>query len=95
MKISCDNCGDVTEVILDGYSVGDRQLEDCDFKVTLVDGQVTVDTKEDWSKNSYTKGLNKDYWLKRAQQCAEDWDVFQCCKCGDDAYVEVEEESAI
>lgn len=60
---------------LNGYYVGDRQLEGVMFKLFLDEkGFLEVSTAED--SVSYMATLNEDYWLSVALATAEGWDIF-------------------
>ncbi len=77
-------CGEIDHITFDGYDFGDRQLEQVMFKASIEDGKVVVNTVDDWSKNSYLKGLNKKHWLKEAKEHQADLDVATCPNCGND-----------
>lgn len=77
-------CGEITHVIFDGYSFGDRMLEGVMFKASLNDNEVVVDTVEDWNTHPYLIGLNRDHWVKEAERHIKDLDIATCPNCGND-----------
>lgn len=64
-----DHLEEVEELWMDGYQVGERQLEGLPIKITIEDGALTCTA--DWPK-----GLDADYWAKRAAEVARHHDVF-------------------
>jgi hypothetical protein len=72
----------VSCLYLNGYSFGDRILEDLVVKLTIVDGKLTAHA--DWPK-----GLDADYWAERAVEFAMDMDVFSSTKAldNDDGFI--------
>lgn len=77
-------CGEIDHVLFDGYSIGERILEQVMFKVFLKDGEIAVDSKDEWDKDPYLSGLNKNYWMERALNFAKKNDIATCPKCGND-----------
>ncbi len=77
-------CGEIDYVLFDGYSFGDRILEGVMFKAYYEDNELKVDPVDDWDKDTYLKGLNKEHWMKLALSHAKDLDIAQCPKCGND-----------
>ena len=83
MKAECWNCGVVEEFKIDGYSFGDRLLEGVMFTINK-EGKARIQEED----AGYFKGLNKEHWLKLAEECAgaggEGVDDGVCLQCGGD-----------
>ena len=61
--------------LMDGYSVGDRLLEDVMFVCKIEDGKLNVIGVDEDSK-PYFSELNEKLWMERAQKYAQDYDMF-------------------
>lgn len=85
---NCENCGNITKVLVDGYPFGDRLLEGVMFTVTIKSNKLECNLPSD----DYTKGLNIPHWekecLEYVGECKNDV-VGQCVKCDSDALYEV------
>jgi len=80
LRFFCDNadekgnsipdsgCGEIPNVVFDGYAFGDKLLEQVMFKAWPKDGEVFIDTVEDWDNDAYLKGLNKEHWCSEAKK---------------------------
>lgn len=79
---TCDQCGVVDHVLVDGYSFGDRLLERVLFEVRAVRGrpQVTVTAEA----AAYFEGLNTTHWLRAARTYVRTADLFICPHCHSD-----------
>jgi len=62
----------VQEVFFDGYTFGDRLLEDVIFKARIKNGKVFVEITKDCAE--YFKELNQKKWLKEAKEFVEGLD---------------------
>jgi len=78
-NMTCDNCGKVEHVLIDGYCFDDRLLEDVEFEVRVVNDKVKVVVEE--SAKPYFETLNEKLWLKRAKEFAEETDIVECPYC--------------
>lgn len=76
---TCDQCGVVDHLLVDGYDFGDRLLESVLFEVRAVRGrpQVTVTAAD----AAYFQTLNTTRWLREARSYVRDADVFICPHC--------------
>ena len=84
MKFNCLNCGDIDEAIFDGYPFGDRLLEGIKFVAKKNDdGTCEVRPQNDIYFH-YLGEINMKYWLGCAKTFAEQNDIFECPKCGED-----------
>jgi len=63
-------------------------LEGVLFKAFYEDGQLKVESVEDWDSNPYLSGLNKDLWLTEALSYVQSIDVVSCPHCGNDVAIE-------
>jgi hypothetical protein len=63
----CWNCGQDKDFQIDGYSFGDRLLEDVMFTVTFKDGKVEV-AYPNWESDPYMSGINTPYWCELIQE---------------------------
>jgi len=85
MKFDCETCGKIDEALFDGYFFGDRILEGVMFKARKNDdGTCEVESVDEWDKDPYLVGLNKELWMKRAKEFAEANDIFTCPTCKQD-----------
>ena len=89
MKLMCECCGEVKELQFDGYHFGDRLLEGVMFIASVEDGKLAVRFKE--PHDPYLKRLNKKEILEEALEFAEGNDIFQCCDCGEDSWIDTGE----
>lgn len=78
----CETCGEIEMVLLDGYSFGDRLLEDVMFEITKEGDKFTAKISKECE--DYFEDLNKEKWLKEAEKYASTNDIFTCPKCGGD-----------
>lgn len=60
--------------IFDGYSVGDRVLEDVRFIVKIENGKLNPSIHPDDAH--YFSTLNEEYWLDRVTEYVQDYDLF-------------------
>jgi hypothetical protein len=83
----CSSCGhQFDELLIDGYSFGDRLLEGVMFTVRVKKGNPKV-VGVDASSQAYFSQLNQSMWLKEAQAYMEgNWDdvLGACPKCRED-----------
>jgi hypothetical protein len=83
----CTGCGNEPKfVLLNGYSFGDRLLEDVMFKVVIENNKfkclgVTEDSQ------SYFNDLNTKKWMKECEEYASDNDAFTCSTCKEDIFL--------
>lgn len=71
MKLFCDQCGNITKALYDGYAIGDRVLEGVMFEVEVVGNKLlTKDVVA--SAKDYFSDLNEAKWLKEANLSLED-----------------------
>jgi hypothetical protein len=85
MKFDCRECGKVDEAIVQGQWVGDVQLEELQFIVSLDDKHKARVKLDEYNQYIFDDlGLSEKVWFKRVKEFAEQNDVFQCAKCGDD-----------
>ena len=94
-KFTCEDCGELDYVLIDGYNVGDRVLEDVKFVFYKLKNGDTIlaencilenGHQHKWEEDSYLKTLNKEYWLKQITDFGSpnpDMYEFECPKCGD------------
>lgn len=60
-----------------GYDFGERALEGVWLKAVInFDGTLSVEWPEKEKDNAYLKTLNKNHWLQRAREYAEENDLF-------------------
>lgn len=86
MKFDCETCGKIDEVLMDGYSFGERILEGVKFKVKKNDDATcVVESVDDWDTDPYLRGLNEKHWMGAAKASAESEDFFECPTCHGDA----------
>lgn len=64
----------VDTAYIDGYHFGDRLLEGVMFRVTVKDGDLSVEVIEQCKK--YFSRLNQEMWLGAALAYAKDNDIF-------------------
>ena len=94
MKLFCEDCGELDYILLNGYTIGDRVLEDVMFvfvlkkgNIVLADKCVLYDNKfTTWKQDSYLKTLNDKYWLKQIKSAGSpkpELELFECPKCHD------------
>lgn len=76
---TCDTCGQIDHVLMDGYVFGDRILEGVMFKV-MPDLSVSIAPEN----AEYFKDLNQKKWLKAAKEHAKENDIATCPKCQGD-----------
>jgi hypothetical protein len=62
------------EAYVDGYSFGDRLLEGVMFRITLVGNKFKAEVPPEFA--TYMEDLNEKKWLKAAEECCEEIDVF-------------------
>lgn len=88
----CHDCGPVTEVLVDGYAIGDRLLEGVMFKATIKGSKVSVAAPADTLDYLKKQGVNAKTWEKRIREYINDdpdsIDGAQCAKCGGDVFVD-------
>lgn len=68
MKFMTDN-GEVSEAIMDGYLIGDRQLEGVRFVFTIENNNLKVRVHKD-DKEYFTQ-FNQEYWFNEALEYIE------------------------
>jgi hypothetical protein len=61
--------GEVSEAILDGYGIGDRQLEGVRFVFTIVEDELKVRVHPD--DVDYFTQFNQEYWYNEALEYAQ------------------------
>lgn len=82
-KFQCLACEPQEYVLVDGYNVGDRLLEEVMFQVRVAaDKKFTVVI--DPTSASYFEKLNKEMWLQKVQKFVEKRDWAECPNCGED-----------
>ena len=83
-KFICDKCGEIDYVLFDGYSFGERILENVYFKAYYENEELKVDLCGDWN-DPYCRQLNKEYWMGLALDWAKnELDIAECPKCRED-----------
>ncbi len=92
MKFKCEDCGkEVDYVLIDGYAVGEREMEDVWFKIISDEKGnpkcVGVEQTDDWETDSYLQQFNKEYWYECAEAAAESIEEAKCPLCGGTAVV--------
>ena len=77
----CTDCGDLDSVLINGYAVGDRLLEDVLFIGTAVKNKVAVAIQPECA--AYFATLNQRVWLAEMKRHANRpfADDFICPKC--------------
>jgi hypothetical protein len=78
-----DETTTVDVVHFDGYDFSERMLEGVTFQATwvdkldkyIIDGPIDCGKLLDWDNDPYLCGLNKQYWMKEAQDYIDDADV--------------------
>ena len=86
MELKCDNCGVIDCVLVDGYAIGDRLLEEVYFKIEDKDGKPHSIGVIDECKD-YFDGFNRDKWLLAMEAHCQDLDYAECPKCGSEVDV--------
>ena len=76
---TCDHCGVLNHVLIDGYDVGDRLLEGVMFEVRAVRGRPQVMVTADAA--AYFATLNTTRWLRAMRTYARTTDLFICPHC--------------
>lgn len=90
MALKCDNCGEITHVLVDGYLFGDRQLEGVMFIVMDIEGEPCCSgVKKEY--DSYFMTLNRQYWIDACTDFCRELDIAECPICGEDVAVWGEE----
>lgn len=94
MRFSCEDtdwlgngvpgtgCGEISHVLFDGYSFGDRLLEGVMFKAFIKENAIAVDSVDEWETDPYLIGLNKEHWMEEALDFAKKNDIAECPNCG-------------
>lgn len=88
MKIMTES-GEIEKGYVDGYSVGERELEGCYFEITIQDDKVVAkirDKDKDWFEHFSEKDQNR--WIEWAIEDAEENGVSSDPGCGDEAWIE-------
>ena len=102
MELDCQICGKVIEYCtVDGYTFGENQLQDVNFKVFVKDdGKLGIEYLPDvtttksgvtiggtsWQDDPYLCTLNEAYWMKMAEDWVErGFDGGVCPHCNEDA----------
>lgn len=66
-------------VSINGYSIGERLLEDVPFRFIVTDGAIDLDSvRVDPIYDDYFEKFNAEYWYKLAKECAAGEDAFNC-----------------
>ena len=82
-KVICDGCGKMLDwIYVDGYSFGDRMMEDVRFKVKLANGKFECLEVEDDAK-PYMVQFDWNHWKKECEDFCRRNDIAECPKCGD------------
>lgn len=83
MVITCEGCGVLDHVTVDGYSVGDRMLEGVTFEVRWTPaGRLIVNVAQ--KDEEYFRRLSRVKWLKAVKDFVKDTDTATCPKCNED-----------
>ena len=83
-ELKCDNCGVIPYVLINGYLVAERLLEDVIFEVSIDPRKKYYQAKVRDDQKEYFSNFNEEKWLKVIEDYAEDLDIAQCPKCKDD-----------
>lgn len=83
-KLICGSCGEVEKASLEGYAFGDRLLEGVMFTVHS-GGSITPN--DNWDKDQYLSGLNKEKWLRKARAHIIDGGIMDCFQCDDEVEI--------
>jgi hypothetical protein len=102
MKITCENCGEVDHVLMDGYNVGDRLLEGVMFEIRVKKEkfQEVLVAKLDEQGQAYFKnnGISAKKWEKEMTDDARSsYESDGCClmicpKCEEDQVITITED---
>lgn len=83
MNFNCPNCGKIDHILIDGYEVGDRLLEDVKFRVSEKNGKTHAELAFERDR-AYFDDLNTAKWLKAVEEYAEELDVVGCPNCNEE-----------
>ena len=83
--ITCENGHQHDEMKINGYSFGERLLEDVMFIVWIDDGKWFAKVSPEGA--SYFKRMNQEMWLQECVEYSEQNDSFECIECGTDVFV--------
>lgn len=85
MKFNCVKHGPIDYILLNGYSIGDRLLEDVMFQVTVEvfpDESFSYRVIIDPDSEGYFSQFNQEMWLERAGDSVLRGDFLQCSVIG-------------
>lgn len=88
MQFNCISCGKLDFVLFNGYSVGDRLLEDVMFRVR-VDDQRKYSVDVSLGSRAYFAQFNEQVWLDKVLSYVTNRSDFLACPtCNDDVSVD-------
>jgi len=87
---TCDKCGKVDHVVVDGYDIGERLLEGVSFHIRREEGEFSAKVAEEHLPYFKRNKIAAEEWEEEMVSFVEDLDIAACSKCGWDVAVQEE-----